>query len=270
MRDSRLPAIRSPRLPRVPAILTLCVSLAAVALAQGVPTGDGEAQVRLARLLADYRTRDQLTGFVGVPPDPCVACSRSTELCEWRAGPDARGWRSLSELLGKPDAGFLGLPGIGGGDDEVSLLCELPKDGSARARDSCSVHPRRSNRDEWDVPTGSTSSTRALRTWDRMKPTDLRAARARVEQQAKARIAAARTLVALSRLVGAAPDQCVPSPLAPERQVCLWRATNETEGHGTLAVSVLAPMQKKMRMSCELPLDGSPRAPDSCFVEEGS
>jgi hypothetical protein len=120
------------------------------------------------------------------------------------------------------------------------------------------------------VPTGSTSSTRATRTWDRLKPSDLREARERVKREAHARIAAARTLVALSRLVGAAPDQCVPSPLDPGRQVCLWRATSQTQGHGTLAVSVLAPLQKKVRMSCELPLDGGPRDADSCFVEEGA
>lgn len=245
--------------PRLLAVLTLGMAFAGTSPAQLAAQGDGDAQTRLARLLADYRTRDQLAQFVGAAPGSCVACSRASELCEWRAGPDQPGFRPLAGLLERS-----------GGGDSVSLLCELPRSGSARSRDSCSVHPRRSDRDRWDVPTGSMSSTRATRTWDRMKPTDLRAARERVASEANARIAAARTLVALSRLVGAAPDQCVPSPLDPGRQVCLWRATSQTQGHGTLAVSVLAPLQKKVRMSCELPLDGGPRDADSCFVEEGA
>jgi len=53
------------------------------------------------------------------------------------------------------------------------------------------------------------------------------------------------------------------------RVLCTWRATSGTYGHGTLAMSIGADMSKKVRLRCQLPADGTPRAADSCNVEIG-
>ena len=68
--------------------------------------------------------------------------------------------------------------------------------------------------------------------------------------------------------MGAVPNEC--SPQSGGLQVCLWRASARTYGHGTLAMSIGAPKTKRVRMHCRLPTDGGHRAPDSCSVEIGS
>ena len=92
------------------------------------------------------------------------------------------------------------------------------------------------------------------------------AKRAVLEFRAEELVTAAKTAFALSTLVGDAPWEC--------RQIddsshCTWKTTADTYGHGTLAMSIGADMSKKVRMSCMLPADGSPRAPDSCTVQIG-
>ena len=95
-----------------------------------------------------------------------------------------------------------------------------------------------------------------------------RAQREELARRAAAALAQARTPLEISRLVGAAPDQCV-SP-QPGVLACLWRATSRTQGHALLAATIEAPQRKKLRLECRLPADGSARAPDSCRVEIGT
>jgi hypothetical protein len=47
---------------------------------------------------------------------------------------------------------------------------------------------------------------------------------------------------------------------------CSWLATGRTYGHGTLAVSLAAPVREKIELQCALPADGTPRATGSCRV----
>ena len=55
-----------------------------------------------------------------------------------------------------------------------------------------------------------------------------------------------------------------------ETQVCTWRMSKNTYGHGTVAASIRADMSKKVRLRCHLQLDGSLRKADSCLAEIGN
>jgi len=198
-------------------------------------------------VLAGQRTRAELVVFLGQAELRCVASSPGLELCEWPLGSRDPAWETLARSI---DTG-----------SRLNVLCELPADGSARAPGSCSLHPRRSDAHPWRlpnlVPTKYSGKTRA----------DLRADRERLVRRAEATLAQARTLLEISRLLGAAPDQCVAAQ--PGVRTCLWRATSRTQGHGMLAASIEAPQRKKLRLECLLPSDGTPREPGSCKVTIG-
>ncbi len=195
------------------------------------------------RALAEARTKGALSDFVGPPPAVCIDSSSTHELCEWRLPSSAPGWAPLARWSET--------------ENPLNLLCELPLDGRPRRPGSCSVHPRRSNRHRWSARPGRASTyeqygqrTEAL------------------QQAANAVLDRARTLVVLSRLVGAAPERCTPQPA--DLQLCLWRTTARTYGHGTLAASIGVRPTKKVRLWCELPVDGGERGPGSCRVEVGA
>ena len=207
-----------------------------------------EGQARVERALADVTSRDALDRFTGVPAEVWVSSGPGTELCEWRLGKRDPGWAALATAIGS--------------DDRINLLCDLPSDGAPRGRGACSVHPRRTNRAKWVMPRGIDSKGA------RASGESKRQARQRYRQIASAALAEAGTLVELSRLVGAAPDQC--TERASQDRVCLWRTTSHTWGHGTLVMSIGAPKRKKVRMECRLPSDGRRRASDSCRVEVGA
>ena len=72
----------------------------------------------------------------------------------------------------------------------------------------------------------------------------------------------ARTLEALSRLLGAGPNDC---RQRNERDwVCYWRADPNDPGYATLGVLVDA--AGPARLICLLPMDGSARGEDSCRI----
>jgi hypothetical protein len=197
-------------------------------------------------LLAGYPTKRALSDFVGSAPALCIQSSATEELCEWQAGDRLPGWGPLAAAI---DTG-----------DRVNLICNLPLSGAPRARDACSVHPRRSNRYSWKVP--SSAPRRDETSGD---PAETR----RLHRELANRwMSEADTLVRLSRLMGAIPDECRPG--SPGEQVCLWRTTSHTFGHGTLLVWIGAPKRKKIRLQCVLPSDGSPRQPDSCIAQVGA
>jgi hypothetical protein len=210
------------------------------------PPHTDEGSARVDRILEEKRDKDDLTQFAGRAPSVCVISTATTELCEWQLGNRHAGWAQLAAAIDTTD--------------QVNLICELPSDGGPRASRSCSVYPRRSNRGQFPIP--SASSVRSDRSKER--PSE---ARERYKRQTNRALATARTLPELAHLVGAVPNEC--SPQSSELQVCLWRATARTYGHGTLVMSIGAPKGKRVRMQCQLPTDGSDRAPDSCSVEVG-
>src|SRR5262245_46817524 len=99
---------------------------------------DPNAQARVDFRLSGYETKQALSEFVGTSPALCIQSSATAELCEWQASSRLPGWQSLAASINT--------------DDRVNLICELPLSGAGRAPDSCSVHPRRSNRYSWTVP----------------------------------------------------------------------------------------------------------------------
>jgi hypothetical protein len=225
-------------------LVVLCAAGLACTRVPPQPTQGGAK--RVDEVLAEQAYKDDLRRFAGRPPSNCVISTQTTELCEWQLGNRHAGWASLAEAIDT--------------DDQVNLICDLPRDGGPRARGSCTAHPRRSNRGQFPIP----ASSGVKRSTAEESPSQARARYRRLTNQALAR---ARTLPQLARLMGAIPNECLPNP--GDSQVCLWRTTNRTYGHGTLAMSIGAPKRKRVRMQCRLPTDGSERAPDSCFVEVG-
>jgi len=217
---------------------------ALVAMLSIAPPG---AAARDGDPLAAQRTRGDLMVALGRPADRCISTTAGLELCEWSLGNRDAAWKALARSIDTRA--------------RVNVLCELPDDGGARAPGSCSVYPRESDAATWALPnlhpTRRGDSSVAAR----------RAARESVAQRAEATLAQARTLLELSHLVGAAPDEC--RPVGPGLRSCLWRATSRTLGHGMLAATIEAPQRKKLRLECLLPADGTARPPGSCKVEIG-
>lgn len=209
---------------------------------------DPSAQPRTNDLLRSYPDEEALSRFVGAPADECVKSSRTTELCQWSAGKRMIGWRPMARAIGTRDW--------------VNLICELPLSGEPRAFGSCSIHPRRSNRYSWKVPPRARSKAVSRR------QSDPREVRERYRRTADQWIANAGTLVELSRLMGAAPADCMSR--SPHEQVCTWLTTSRVYGQGTLAIWIDASKRKKIRLRCFLPKDGSDRQPDSCSARVGS
>ena len=217
---------------------------ALAALLLGAPAA---ARSEAPEALDAQRTRAELDVLFGRPPASCVAVGAGLSLCQWWLGDRDPAWASLARSIDT--------------SARVNVLCVVPDDGGARAPGSCTVHPRRSQRQGWEVPN--------LHPPRRGDPPleDRRAARERLALRAEAELAQAETLLELSRLVGAAPDQCL-SP-QPAIRSCVWHATSRTEGHGMLAARIAAPKRKKVRLECRLPADGAPRSAESCRVEIG-
>jgi len=89
-----------------------------------------------------------------------------------------------------------------------------------------------------------------------------REAKAKAKSQGEAALAAARTLLDLTRLVGVVPDAC--EALTPESRVCSWEITNRMPGYALLAPIV--DTSHRVYLICELPADNSERKDDSCTL----
>jgi hypothetical protein len=68
------------------------------------------------------------------------------------------------------------------------------------------------------------------------------------------------TLATLSVVLGAGPVRCVAS--APGTTLCEWQLSNRQAGWRVIAAGLGT--DDRVRLLCELPEDGSRRAPDSC------
>lgn len=205
------------------------------------------AQVPVNHLLINYSDKQELSDFVGVVPSVCLQSTPTTELCEWRVSARASGWRAMANAIGT--------------GDRLNLICELPISGEPRVSRSCTIHPRRSNRYSWKLPSAAGTKNSS----SREAVADVKE---RYRNTANQWMAEANTLPLLSRLMGAIPDEC--SRSTEKEQYCTWRTTNHTFGHGTLMVWIDAKKRKRIRLYCTLPTDGSPRAPNSCHAEVGA
>ena len=222
----------------------LMFAIGALAVAARIATATGA----LAEVLVHAATATELELFLGVPVVRCVPSGEAMVLCEWQLGNDAAGWAPLAEAINTTD--------------RLSLLCEVSLDGTMSPATSCSAYAMRSNRGRWAPPAAT------IRAGQGRKRRVSKESRDQTKSAALAELESARTLVELSHLVGITPVDCWPG--LPGSQICLWRATAKTPGHGTLAASIAAPLSKKVVMRCSLPLDGQPRNPRSCQVEIGA
>jgi len=221
------------------AAAVVCAAPGAVAAAQTDPRA-------AETVLAPEQSEGDLVSFLGVPAAGCVPASSTTRLCEWVL--DARNprWRALSSAIET--------------EDRVGVLCELPLGEGVRESGSCTAHRRRSNRKLFEGH-GAKRNTGAEKRRHQRRREEL-------GKQAQAELDRSRTLVSRSRLLGAAPASC--RDHSETERFCLWRLSNHTYGHGTVAATIGAPMGKKVRLRCFLPLDGSERRADSCNAEIGA
>jgi hypothetical protein len=227
--------------------LVLVTLLAVGSGAAGAADPDSQAEALEAgnALLARYTTERELNTHLGHKPFACAVVGENRSICSWNLGNHDSRWSALARSVPT--------------DDRINVVCELPADGSARAPDACSIHPRRSNRYQWKPNPGSTRK--------RMKNRFDRETQKQRQQRARALLEAARTPLEVSRLVGEGPQQC--GEERPDLVRCAWYANARTLGQGTLAMVIDAPISKKIRMYCGFPADGSPRELEACAVEVG-
>ncbi len=233
-------------------VIASCVLLGALAAnaqprAQGPALFDPAADASVERLLAGAADGDSLTRAMGRPAMRCYPVGSSWELCEWRLSPSDPGWHELASVMGTRD--------------RVSVLCVLPSNGSPRDPQSCTAHVRRSNRDRWKV------QRRAGENRADKRRSVLYETKHHYREVAIAMLDEARTLIALSRLLGEVPSVCIANR---SELNCLWRTTSHTWGHGTLATAADVSSRKKLRFECALPIDGGLRALDSCRIQVGA
>lgn len=172
-------------------------------------------------------TKEDLVGFAGGEPARCVFSAPELQLCSW-------------DLAGDPAR--VGLPAAA---RDVKLVCELPIAGGARAEGSCVAHAAPG---PGDLPAVSAAG----------EEPDVRLAEAlhwRAEQQ----VAAARTVEAMSHLVGDVPERC---RTGLGSQTCEWTVGADLEGYPIAAL--LSDVDGPVSLECEFPLDGGPRDADGC------
>jgi len=243
------------RLARLGVFVLLAGALPALAdgLSGLTPAEEYRGSIAKVRsVLAPHRTEIDMAGFVGALPKRCVSVPPEAKSCIWPLSKEEKGWWPLADAL------YTG--------DRLNLVCEFPANDGPRLEDSCSVHSQRSNRRYFRGQLHASSAGGHMRkSLTKAKRAEL-AKRTELTKRAQQNLARARTAFALSTLVGDAPVEC---RSGGQRVFCSWKTTADTYGHGTLAMSIGADMSKKVRMSCMLPADGSPRAPDSCTVQIG-
>jgi hypothetical protein len=225
------------------ALVVVASSARADSLSNLPPSDEYRLSVEAVRnVLAPFRTLSEMVGFAGTNPSRCIQVDRPSVICVWSLSKQQVGWRPLANALGT--------------GDRLNLVCQFPADEGPRVLDACSAHAKRSNRTYYRKQnTGSTNGVRkSNRNSDDLQGT------------AQRQIDQARTAFALSTLVGDAPASC---RFGETESVCSWPTDASTYGHGTLALSIRASYSKKVTLTCRLPVDGGPRAPDACSVSIG-
>jgi hypothetical protein len=204
---------------------------AGLALSLAVACGGGDRAGELGALDA-RTTKVELAEFAGGEAARCVFSAPGLELCAWSIDPGNDAWATLAVDVET--------------EGDLTLLCELPLDGSPRAEASCRAHPRavQTASDAGGLPpVGAAGSLENRR-------------------EAERRLGAALTVRALSDLVGDIPERC---KTGPNVQTCEWSLAEGVVGYGLLASLVDdAGSGSAVRLRCVLPLDGAARSTDSC------
>jgi hypothetical protein len=207
-----------------------------------------EARAKVNQVLETALGREALDQFAGTATAGCIPASSTTELCVWKLSDRESGWKPLAKAIGTIR--------------RVALLCELPSDGSSRPPDSCSAAPQKTNKQSFVVKSPRKTGAMKRGTWTRKERQE------EYKAIATAWIEEARTLVALSRLIGALPSAC--ERVTDDSQSCVWRTNNHVYGHGTVVTWADVSHGKQVRFTCLLPLDGSGRGVGTCQAAVGS
>lgn len=207
-------------------IWTIAISaFLAVAASATLLSGIGEGDA----VAADAELPDAVIAMnqlVGKEPERCVFAGPDRELCSWR----------LQGHL------FQGAPGETTEKlRDITLVCELSLSG------------------ETDQPTCRSHTSERLAAAD-LPPVaaglagEEPSARPLLEGEGLTR---ARNIIELSHLAGDIPARCVTGVGA---QLCTWQLLPGSGGHARIA----AGRRGSVWLRCQLPLDGSDRAPGSC------
>ena len=204
---------------------------AGLVFALAVACGGGE-QVGSAAALDGRTTKIEVAEFAGGEAARCVFSAPGLELCTWSIATGNDAWSALAE---DPET-----------EGELVLLCEFPLDGSPRAEGSCLAHPRavQEASDEAGLPAVGAAGSLENR------------------REAELKLGEALSVLALSHLVGDAPESC---KTGANVQTCEWSVAEGAAGYGLLASLVDdAGSGSTVRLRCVLPLDGDVRGTDSC------
>ena len=242
-----------PRIPNIATLSTLLGCLISFSAASPASTAD----YRLAHparhqtvidLLADHSSQEDLDRFVGRTSARCVDSSPGLHACQWEMNKRHPGWEPLSRALETQRT--------------IALVCDLPKNGSDRAKHSCFAVPRQSNRTILRNAVRRLKDARGAKSQRKIK-----AITKQFQDEAKQHLDRATTFFEIVRLVGAVPESCQATASAERR--CLWRTHARTYGHGTVAATITRNMSKKVRLECVLPAEGGARRPGSCVSRIG-
>jgi hypothetical protein len=176
-------------------------------------------------------TRAKVQRMLGGPPDRCTSSAPGRWLCTWRVEPGqpAHALLAAGQALDRP----------------IHLLCTFPEP-MFSAAGRCTSHRA--------IPLRVPETLEAPPQEASIDPAQDRLARQAID--------GARTLEALSQLLGAGPEDCVQRDA--EDWVCYWRAGPDDPGYATLGALLDAP--GAVRLVCLLPLDGGERGEDSCRI----
>lgn len=215
-----------------PPVVPLALALG-LAACQSVPTPGPPIEGFYAS-----HTAAELSSWIGSAPARCFPSGSGTELCGWVIGNRYESWRTLANSIETRR--------------KVNVVCEVPVPQRSDAREACSVYARESERfDHGAISFSSASDVSAAGSADRS------AAARRI-------LDGARTMRELSDLVGNVPDDC--AEVSATERSCFWRLGNQSRGFDLVGAAVGS--KKRVRLTCRLPADGSPRAVGTCQAAE--
>ena len=168
-------------------------------------------------------SREGVQLMLGVSPLRCITSAPGRQLCSWRVRPGEQGYELLA--VGR------------GGGRALHIVCDFAESRSA-GRSHCTSHRA--------IPLAARDGEGAIE----------------ADALAQESLDAARTLEAISRLLGAGPEDCIQRDA--NDWVCYWRTTSADPGHATLGP--LGADDLPVRLTCLLPLEGGERGDDSCRI----
>lgn len=197
---------------------------------------DGQ-EVNIFRVLDDYETRDRLEQYFSTEPDVCVDTSEDHEVCGWQFSNRAVIWKELADAINSRH--------------QIMVVCDLPRDGSRRDRESCAV---------WGA--ARLPIDPALARARRFVVVDPASNDSAVDEQSAGILEASRTIVSMSHVLGHPPHDCLRRDLG--RRLCYWNLTNRSAGY-EIAAAMLE-TRHAIKLSCFFDDVGNKIDDSKCLV----